>query len=154
MRAAPRFARRVPSQVRFRTDPRSYRSGLEETAADQLTRAGIPFRFEEVKIPFLEPAKSRTYTPDFVLPNGIIVETKGLFQTEDRQKHLLVRKQHPCLDIRFVFSNAKAKIAKLSKTTYSMWAEKNGFPWAHKTIPVEWLSEATNSNSLAAIGAL
>lgn len=150
----PRSSRGNFARSRFATDPRSYRSGLEELAAAQLTKAGVSFRFEEVKVPFVEPAKSRTYTPDFVLPNGIIIETKGLFQTDDRQKHILVRKQHPCLDIRFVFSNATARIAKLSKTTYAMWADKYGFKWAHKTIPVEWLKEPVNSTSLAAIGDL
>lgn len=142
------------AQRRFRTDPRAYRSGLEELLADQLTAAGVPFRYEELRIPFTEPAKARHYTPDYLLPNGIVLEGKGLFQTEDRQKHLLVRKQHPELDIRFVFQNAKAKIAKLSKTTYAMWADKNGFKWAHKVIPPEWMKEPPNRASLLAIGAL
>ncbi len=35
--------------------------------------------------------------------------------TADRQKHLLVRDQHPELDIRFVFSRSAAKINKASK---------------------------------------
>ena len=62
----------------------------------------------------------RTYTPDFELPNGIIIESKGRFVAADRKKHLLVQKQHPELDIRFVFSNSKAKISKGSKTTLCM----------------------------------
>lgn len=152
---ARRFAsNRSTPQARFRTDPRSYRSGLEEVVADTLTRNGVSFRFEEIKLPFTEPAKARTYTPDFLLRNGVVIETKGLFQTEDRQKHVLIKKQHPDIDIRFVFQNAKQKIAKLSKTTYAMWAEKYGFKWAHKEVPLAWTAEPINEASLAAILAL
>lgn len=53
-----------------------------------------------------------------------------------------------------MFSNANARIAKGSKTTYAMWADKQGFQWAHKTIPDEWLSEAPNVASLAALRGL
>lgn len=97
--------------------------------------------FEPEKLKYVVPEKTRTYTYDFRLPNGIILESKGLFTTEDRQKMKLVKEQHPDLDIRFVFSNANARIAKRSPTTYAKWATTNGFPWAHKTIPPEWLQE-------------
>lgn len=96
---------------------------------------------KDSKIKFMEPAKGRTYTPDFILPNGIIVETKGRFVTADRQKHLLIKAQHPELDIRFVFSNSRSRISKLSATTYGMWCDKNGFKYADKLIPKEWLKE-------------
>jgi hypothetical protein len=66
----------------------------------------------------------------------------------------MVRSQHPSIDIRFVFSNAQAKVSKLSGTTYAMWAEKHGFKWAHRVIPPEWLTEAANADSLAALKAL
>lgn len=146
--------RKLTAQQRvFSTDPRSYRSGLEEKVAEQFRRAGIKFRFEEVTLPFVEPAKNRRYTPDFVLPNGIIIETKGLFTTEDRQKMVLIKKTYPALDIRLVFSNANARIAKASKTTYSMWAEKNGYPWAHKEVPSEWLTEPPELHRVRALKA-
>ena len=53
-----------------------------------------------------------------------------------------VRKQHPELDIRFVFSNSKGKLYKGSKTTYGEWCEKNNFLYAHRLIPNEWLTFA------------
>jgi hypothetical protein len=118
-----------------------FRSGLEESLAAQLTAAGVVFEYEETKVNFVEPAKKRTYTPDFRLPNGIIIETKGRFLTEDRQKHLLVKAQHPDLDIRFVFSNSRTKITKRSTTTYADWCVKNGFVYADKTAPDSWLKE-------------
>jgi hypothetical protein len=116
---------------------------LEETVAAQLEAASIPVMYEDKdsKIKYTEPAKNRTYTPDFILPNGIIIETKGRFVTADRQKHLLVKAQHPDLDIRFVFSNSRSRISKLSATTYGMWAEKNGYKYADKLIPASWLKE-------------
>lgn len=90
-----------------------------------------------------------TYTPDFVLPNGIIIEAKGLFEREDRQKHLLIKEQYPNLDIRFVFQNPKLKLYKGSKTTYGDWADKNGFLWSTRQIPDNWLREGNkNTNGL------
>lgn len=129
--------------VRKRAIAEGYRSGLEESTAEYLTVRGIPFKYEDLVIAYTEPQKSRKYTPDYELPNGIIIETKGRFLTADRQKHLLVKQQHPELDIRFVFSNAKAKLSKISKTTYADWCTKNGFMFANKVIPEEWLSETS-----------
>jgi hypothetical protein len=118
-----------------------YRSGLEEQIARQLAAAGVEAAYEESKIEYVKPEKKAKYTPDFELPNGIIIETKGRFLTEDRQKHLLIKAQHPGKDIRFVFSNSKARISKTSPTTYAMWCEKNGFLYADKFIPPAWLKE-------------
>lgn len=118
-----------------------FRSGLEEKIAADLTSKGVGFTYEELTLPYVAPAKPHKYTPDFVLENGIIVESKGRFETADRQKHLLVKAQHPELDIRFVFSSSKAKINKRSTTTYGDWAEKNGFKYADKSIPDAWLRE-------------
>lgn len=97
-------------------------------------------RYEQLKIEW-EDLRYRTYTPDFQLDNGILIETKGQFDSEDRHKHIEVRRQHPELDIRFVFSNARSKLYKGSKTTYAQWCEKKGFLWANRVIPEEWLKE-------------
>jgi len=117
-----------------------YRSGLEDRISEQLKGLSVPFKYEEFKIKY-EVHEIRTYTPDFELPSGIIVESKGRFVAADRKKHLLVKKQHPELDIRFVFSNSKAKIAKGSKTSYGDWCDKNGYIYADKLIPEEWIKE-------------
>ena len=118
-----------------------FRSGLEERVAEQLDQLGVSYTYEKVKLKYIKPASSHVYTPDFQLPNGIIVETKGRFLAPDRQKHLLVKKHKPDLDIRFVFSNSNARISKASKTTYAMWCRKNGYKFADKAIPEEWLNE-------------
>lgn len=118
-----------------------FRSGLEEKLAETLTAKGMGFTFEERVIPYEKPATKHRYTPDFVLDNGIIIETKGRFLVADRMKHLLVKAQHPELDIRFVFSNSKTKISKGSKTSYADWCEKHGYLYADKTVPEAWLRE-------------
>jgi len=117
-----------------------YRSGLEKVVAEYLKQNKKNFRYEDLKIEWKD-LRYRTYTPDFILDNGIIVETKGIFDNEDRRKHLAVREQHPELDIRLVFSNARAKLYKGSKTTYAMWCEKNNFLYSHRVIPPDWLEE-------------
>ena len=120
-----------------------FKSGLEESISNQLKENGIPVRYEEKEsvINYIVPASEHSYHPDFILPNGIIVETKGRFVLADRKKHLLIKEQYPQIDIRFVFTNSKNKISKGSKTTYAMWCEKNGFLYADKQIPQTWLEE-------------
>jgi len=119
---------------------RLYRSGLEEEAAAFLKARQKTVEYEKLKIEW-EDLKYRTYTPDFELDNGIIIETKGIFSAADRRKHLEIQKQHPTLDIRFVFSNAHARLYKGAKSRYSDWCEQKGFLWAHRVIPENWLEE-------------
>jgi len=137
--------RKVTSDVRANAIRHGWRSGLEEKVANALTEAGIPFTYEKTKVKYIKPASEHQYTPDFVLDNGIIIETKGLFTSVDRQKHMLVKRQHPHLDIRFVFSNSKARISKASRTTYADWCNKNGYKYADKMIPEDWLKERRRS---------
>jgi len=121
-----------------------YRSGLEETIQHQFEDLGLDGEYEQHKISFTEPAKKRKYTPDFWIRGDnktIIIETKGRFTTEDRKKHEIIKKEHPELDIRFVFQYSKGKIRKGSKTTYADWCDKKGFIYADKTIPLEWFRE-------------
>ena len=89
-----------------------FKSGLEENISNQIIEKGIKVEYETEKVEYIIPASSHNYHPDFKLPNGIRVETKGRFVIADRKKHLLVKQQHPELDIRFVFSNSKNKINK------------------------------------------
>ena len=117
-----------------------YRSGLEEKVAKELTTKGITFQYEERKVKY-DVHETRTYTPDFELPNGIIIETKGRFTTYDRKKHLLIQKQHPSLDIRFVFSNPNSRLYKGSKSTYASWCDKYNFKYAKKLIPKGWIND-------------
>jgi len=118
-----------------------FKSGLEESISNQIDSKGIKVMYETEKVAYIIPASDHTYHPDFLLPNGIYVETKGRFVIADRKKHLLIKSQHPELDIRFVFTNSRNKINKASKTTYADWCEKNGFKYADKVIPEDWFNE-------------
>jgi hypothetical protein len=128
----------------------AYRSGLEDGLAKFLEGVQQEVRYEKLKIEW-EDLKYRLYTPDYELDNGIIIEAKGLFTPDDRRKHLEIKKQHPELDIRFVFSNAKAKLNKGAKTRYFEWCEKNNFLWSHRIIPKEWLQEPGVTSSVTRI---
>jgi hypothetical protein len=118
-----------------------YKSGFEFKTAIFLKERKIPFEYEVRKIAYTVPKIHKHYTPDFFLPNGIIVETKGRFTMEDRKKHILIKNQHPDIDIRFVFQNANGKIRKGSPTTYAKWCDQNNIKWAHGTIPDSWMEE-------------
>ena len=117
-----------------------YRSGLEKEVAAYLRQNQKKVRYEVLKVEW-EDLRYRTYTPDYVLDNGIIIETKGIFDSADRRKHREIQRQHPELDIRFVFSNAKAKLYKGAKSRYFNWCEQHKFQWANRVIPEEWLKE-------------
>ena len=117
-----------------------YRSGLEKKLADELKVLKVKFSYESLKIEW-EDLAYRTYTPDFVLGNGIIIESKGMFTAADRRKHLAIKRQHPKLDIRFVFENSRRKLRKGAKSTYGEWCYKYGLLYSNRVIPEEWLKE-------------
>ena len=99
----------------------AFRSGLEEKVADLLTNLGVKYEYESTKVPYVLRCN---YTPDFLLPNGIYLETKGQLTEEDRRKMKAVKEDNPELDVRFVFQSPYNKIYKGSKTTYAAWATK------------------------------
>lgn len=115
-----------------------YRSSFEERTAKLFDKEGIPFTYEKDSITFTQ---ERKYLPDFKIGN-FYIEVKGYFRSSDRGKHLLIRKQNPSVDIRFLFMNAHVRLSKASRTTYAEWAERYGFKWAHRDLPDEWIKEA------------
>jgi len=117
-----------------------YRSGLEKKLADELKVLKVKFTYESLKIEW-EDLAYRTYTPDFVLNNGIIIESKGMFTAADRRKHLAIKRQHPKLDIRFVFENSRRKLRKGAKSTYGEWCYKYGLLYSNRVIPEDWVKE-------------
>ena len=122
----------------------NYRSRLEERLVRWLELNGYEFEYETIHLPY---TLSATYTPDFVLPNGVIMEAKGYFKPVDRRKMIAIKKQHPDLDIRLVFQQPYNTLTKTSKTTYAQWAEKNGFLWAAShDIPLDWFDDHPDRN--------
>ena len=113
----------------------TFRSGLEQRIADNLTKNKCKFEYEPISIGYTIEFK---YKPDFVLSNGIIIEAKGFFRYDDQRKHRAIQKAHPELDIRFVFSKLNSKIQN-SKLTCRQWCEKHNFKYAEESIPIAWM---------------
>ena len=134
----------------------AYRSKLEKTVAEQLTRAKIKYEYESTNcvIHYKKPSTAHSYLADFRIPRSdgdfIYIEAKGIWDYDDRYKHFLLRIQHPEKDIRFVFQRATNKIRKGSKTTYADICNGDGkgifkgITWQYGDkgkIPKEWLNE-------------
>ena len=115
--------------------PKPYRSWFEHELSIELKGTGA--KYEKLILPYY---KMHTYKPDWVLPNGIILEAKGRFTAPDRAKHLHIKAQHPDLDIRFVFKYDN-KLYKASTTRYSDWCDSKGYKYAFNEVPKLWLKE-------------
>ena len=114
-----------------------YRSGLEENVADLLTELGVSYEYETKKISYVI---QHHYTPDFILPNHVVLECKGYWDAQDRRKIKTIVKDNPDIDLRMVFQAPYNTISKKSKTTYAMWCEKHAIPWtSYHNIPLDWL---------------
>ena len=126
-RASP-STQRERQQTKGLTSSR-YRSKFEASVAASLKQRGLAFNYESLPLAY---TISAVYTPDFVLPNGVIVETKGLFDSDDKA-------QHPGLDIRLCFMKADVKLSRAPRSlTYWQWAERHGFLWCEGNIPTAW----------------
>jgi hypothetical protein len=110
---------------------------LEERVAKLLPSV----RYEEDKIEYTVPASKHKYTTDFKLKDGVYIEVKGRLLPSERKKHLLLKEQHPEIEVRFFFDKSNNKIYKGSKKTYADWCEENGFKWtdSRRGIPKDWL---------------
>lgn len=129
------------NKIRQQAYANGYRSGLEDYISDTLKSLGVDFKYEQEKVEYTVPATKHKYTPDFKLPDGSYIETKGRWTAQDRQKHKLIKEQHPEITVRFIFSNPNEKISKRSKTTYADICKKFGWEFIgwKDTIPKEWL---------------
>ena len=131
----------ITRKVKKKTEP--YRSGFEKKVAKSLKEQKVKFEYESQKLKYKVPSSDHTYTPDFILPNGIMVEAKGNFNREARVKMALVKEQHPDKDIRLLFMRDNY-ISKQSKTKYSDWCIKRGIKYHVSlagNVPEEWINE-------------
>ena len=129
------------------------RSGLEEMVGNQLTEKGIPFEYESKSFPWLEKLSraqctlcgakeayvERSYTPDFFLPNGTIIEVKGNFTSKDRKIAAAMKEQYPELNIVLLFDKDNW-LNKNRKNRYSDWCKSKGIGYSIREIPEEWLA--------------
>lgn len=114
----------------------AFKSGFERAIDANLKMRKVKFTYETLQVCYILEG---TYNPDFILSNGVIVEAKGLLDRDSKRKMAAVKKQHPELDIRFLFMDASKRIPG-SKQNHGEWASKNGFPWAEREVPEEWLT--------------
>ena len=115
----------------------AFRSKLEERVADLMVELGVKYEYECTKIPYVI---QHNYTPDFVLPNGVYLECKGYWDSDDRRKIKAVKTANPDLDLRMVFQAPFNTISKKSKTTYAQYCERLNIPWtSYANIPLDWL---------------
>jgi len=113
------------------------KSGFERSFQANLISRGIKFRYESKQFPY---TLYRNYNPDFeIVDHDFYIETKGLLDRDSKAKMVAVKKQHPDLDVRFVFMYPHKKIPG-TKQTHAQWAEKNGFKWADSVAPEEWFN--------------
>lgn len=105
------------------------RSKLEERFETILQEFGVTYEYEVTKIPYTIPESYHVYTVDWTVLNGKLIETKGyLSDHAERRKYVLLKEQHPELDLRFVFDNGN-KLCGGTKQTHGAWATKQGFRW-------------------------
>ena len=105
------------------------RSKLELKFEEILKEYDVEYGYEVTKIPYTIPESKHTYTVDWSIVNGILLETKGyLSDYTERRKYLLLKEQHPNLDLRFVFDNPN-KLCGGTQMTHGAWAEKNNFKY-------------------------
>ena len=125
------------------------RSRLELRFEDILREYGVDYGYEITKIPYTVPESKHTYTVDWTILNGVLLETKGyLSDHRERNKYVLLKMQHPDLDLRFVFDNPN-KLCGGTKMTHAKWAEKYGFKYCSiKDVEQikQWILE-TNDNT-------
>jgi len=134
----------------------AYRSGFEKTVAASLSSRGISFKYESICLPFRKPSRItkklkelhnlpadytsetlHTYTPDFILENGVVIEVKGRFTSAMRTIMLNVIKWNPELDIRMCFQRDN-KLHGGSKSHYSDWCKQHNILYCVGKIPSEW----------------
>lgn len=130
------------------TKSNPYRSGLEGKMATLLKGLRVDFKYEDKTqiLHYERPATFHKYYPDWIV-EGMVLETKGIWLPDDREKILFVIGQNPGIDLRMVFQNPKLPIYKGSKTTYAMWCDKKKIKWGTLADVPQWIKDKKNDQS-------
>lgn len=130
----------------------THRSGYEAAIRKDLDARGVEYLYEPttyaltLDVPNAHCAlcghrrvvKRIKYTPDFLFPNGLVVEAKGKFTARDRKIALAFVIQ-PGQRYAMLFQRDN-KLSPKSGTRYSEWCADVGIRYAVGTeIPKEWL---------------
>ncbi len=133
-----RYKRYIRNKAAYSDGEYVYKSQFERRVAEQIRKVDGCVKYEPYSISYTVPAKVKKYKLDFELKAGTLVEAKGVFELEDRQKQLYLKEQYPDAQIHLLFQNANLPLKKGAKTTLGEWATKHGFTWAEGQIPDEW----------------
>jgi hypothetical protein len=135
--------------------PKGFASGFESDVAAELVANNVSFTYEAMSIAYTTPGKDVQFTPQFILEhNGIVLQSIGYLDGALRQKLLLLKKQHPALDLRLILRSPNARLSKRSGTTAAMWCGRFKFQYAATVPPKAWLSEPVNLKSLAVVASM
>ena len=126
---------------RMRTS-KGFRNQFEERLGSFLDDKRVAYEYETLVLSYTLEGK---YKPDFILPNGIIIEAKGFFRTNAQRTLRAVQKAHPKLDIRLVFYNQNQKVQGSKLKCYE-WAVKYKYKFANGSIPEEWITNYSPKN--------
>lgn len=89
----------------------------------------------------------RRYTPDFFLPNGIVIEAKGKFTPKMRKKILAVVESNPDKDLRLLFMRDNW-LTSAKKKKYTDWCTYHNIKSAvGDKIPEDWINETTDDST-------
>ena len=125
----------------------NFKSQLERNAWKILKKHWSQVKYEPDVIQFIQPEKVRKYCPDFKIGRNVYLEAKGKLDIATRQKMVNFKASNPDVRIIFLFMNPSNKITKRSKTTYGVWADKEGFEWLDFRLDwVKHLKEMLNGN--------
>lgn len=136
------------------------RSNFEKAVALYLKRHRVSFDYEPYNVGYYsriasgscatcgskDVHKRRNYRPDFVLANGIYLESKGRLTSAERTKILEILNTSQLItrdNYRLLFMGDK-RINKNSDTRYSDWAAKNGIVFhvsPKGEVPKQWLKK-------------
>lgn len=118
------------------------RSRYERDIVQHAIDLGLPYAYESVVLEYetaivkgtckacgatgRDVVQRRTYTPDIVLPNGIVVEIKGKFDASKRNLMRQLVRCNPDVDIRFIFMRDNRFGQAKTRKRYSDWARAQG----------------------------
>jgi len=123
------------------------KSILEVQVAASLDEMGVEWLYEHETLVYHTclgwdescNVKTQTYTPDFTLKNGVLLEAKGKMTLDTRKKMVAVKRCHPDRRICMIFGYANNKLsARPNATRYWQWAEAEGFEWSDIVVKKEW----------------
>lgn len=129
-----------------------FRSRFEYNIAMTLWNKGIKFEYERESWEYHADVyqgmcadcggnkviSMRKYTPDFFLPNGLVVEAKGRLDPPTRTQLLAVMESNPDKELVLLFAKDNW-MTKAHKNRYSDWCEKHNIDYSIGSIPDEWL---------------